>query len=38
VNRKETHRKTGRKITLEKTVERRNDLKGEDDEKIMAYS
>ena len=37
VNRKETHRKIQRKMTLEKTVGRRNELKGEDNEKVMPY-
>jgi len=37
VNRKGTHRKMQRKMTLEKTVGRRNELKGEDDEKVMPY-
>jgi len=37
VNRKGTHRKMQRKMTLEKTVGRRNKLKGEDDKKVMPY-
>ena len=37
VNKKGIYRKIQRKMILEKTVERRNNLKGEDNKKVMPY-